>query len=147
MKIQHTTGAPRLGTTPKVQTIVEGKIVDVLEAAEMNKEIQVKTKMRFDLAHSAAVTRLSLRSLVGYCANTDFAHDLVQGKVPIPKDTDSSTDTLIRECQLFSKAAAHPQTSRNYTRQLLLLLGAGTREHLVSNIDSLFWALESNDKR
>jgi hypothetical protein len=39
-----------------VQVAVDEKTVDMLEAAEMNKKIQVKTKMRFDLAHSAAIT-------------------------------------------------------------------------------------------
>jgi hypothetical protein len=56
---------------------VDKKLANVLEAMEINREIQIKTEMRFDLAHSAAITRSSPRQLVGYCANTKFAKDLL----------------------------------------------------------------------
>ncbi len=60
MRIKRTTGDPRTGATQKVQKFVEGVKVDVLEASEMNKEIQEVTEKRFNLAHSTTITRSSL---------------------------------------------------------------------------------------
>ncbi len=59
-RIKWATGDPRTGATQKVQKYVNGVKVDVLEALEMNKEIQEVTEKQFDLAHSAAITRSSL---------------------------------------------------------------------------------------
>ena len=58
-RIKRATGDPRTGATQKVQKFVDGVKVDVLEASEMNKEIQEVTEKRFNLAHSAAITRSS----------------------------------------------------------------------------------------
>jgi hypothetical protein len=68
LAIQRATEEPRMGATPKVWKY-DGKLVNVLKATEMNREIQIKTEMRFNLAHSAAIARSSLQQLVGYCAN------------------------------------------------------------------------------
>ncbi len=57
-----------MGATQKVQKFIDGEVLEVLEASEMNKEIQQVTEKRFDLAHSTAITRSSLQRLVGYCA-------------------------------------------------------------------------------
>jgi hypothetical protein len=59
-RIKRATGNPRTGAAQKVQKFVDGVKVDVLEALEMNKEIQKVTEKRFDLAHSAAITRSHL---------------------------------------------------------------------------------------
>jgi hypothetical protein len=74
-------------------------VVNIVKAGAMNAEIQWVTERRFDLARSAPVTTSSLRQLVGYCASTQFAKDLLQGKVPIPPDVDSTTAELIKEMQ------------------------------------------------
>ncbi len=60
LHIKWATGDPRTGATQKVQKYVDGMKVDVLEASEMNKEIQEVTEKQFDLAHSVAITRSSL---------------------------------------------------------------------------------------
>jgi hypothetical protein len=44
-RIKRATGEPRTGATPKVQKMVDGVVVDVVEALSMNLEIQWKTKM------------------------------------------------------------------------------------------------------
>jgi hypothetical protein len=74
-------------------------VVNIVKAGTMNAEIQRVTERRFDLVRSAPVTTSSLRQLVGYCASTQFAKDLLQGKVPIPPDVDSTTAKLIKEMQ------------------------------------------------
>ncbi len=79
---------------------MEGNVVvDILKAGAMSKEIQRVTERRFNLDQSAPVTMSSLCQLVGYCASTQFAKDLVQGKVPIPPDVDGTTAKLIEEMQ------------------------------------------------
>ncbi len=60
-RIKRAMGDPRTGATQKVQKYVNGVKVDVLKALEMNEDIQEVTEKRFDLAHSAAITRSSLR--------------------------------------------------------------------------------------
>jgi hypothetical protein len=74
-------------------------VVNIVEAGAMKAEIQQVTERRFNLARSAPVTTSSLRQLVGFCASTQFARDLLQGKVPIPPDVDSTIAKLIKEMQ------------------------------------------------
>jgi hypothetical protein len=63
---------------------MEGNVVvNINKAGAMNKEIHWVAERRFDLARSAPVTTRSLRQLVGYCTSTQFAKDLLQGKVLI----------------------------------------------------------------
>jgi hypothetical protein len=73
------------------------RVVDILEASAMTKEIQVVTEKKFDLARSAPSTSSSLRNLIGHNADTPFAKDLLQRKVPIPPDVDETTAELIEE--------------------------------------------------
>jgi hypothetical protein len=40
-RIQRATGEPRLGATPKVQTIENGEVIDIVIASEMNREVQI----------------------------------------------------------------------------------------------------------
>ena len=98
-RIKRATGNPRTGATQKVQKFADGVKVDVLEALEMNKEIQEVTEKQFDLAHSTGITRSSLQHLVGYCATTTFAMDLLNGREAMPADVDDDTATLICEFQ------------------------------------------------
>ncbi len=89
--------------------------VDVLEALEMNKEIQEVTEKQFDLAHSAAITRSSLRHLMGYCATTTFAMDLLNEREATPVDVDDNTTTLICKFQQLFKHLKHKHTPVNMT--------------------------------
>ena len=106
-RIKQATGEPRTGATNLVQRMEGDQVVDILEAAAMNTEIQQVTEKRFDLAKSAPVTSSSLRHLVGYNADTAFALDLLQRKVPIPSDVDDITAESINEmCRLWTRL--HP---------------------------------------
>ncbi len=105
-------GDPRTGATQKVQKFVDGIMVDVLEASE---EIQGVTEKRFDLAHSAAITRSSLQHLVGYCATTTFAMDLLNRREAMPADVDDDTATLICEFQRIFKHLRHKHTPVDIT--------------------------------
>ncbi len=114
-RIKRATGNPRTGATQMVQKFVDSIKVDVLEASEMNKEIQEVTEKRFDLAHSAAITRSSLRHLVGYCTTTTFAMDLLNGREAMPADVDDDTATLICEFQRIYKHLRHTHTPVDIT--------------------------------
>jgi hypothetical protein len=97
--INRATGDPRTGATNLVQRMEGDVVVNIVEANAMNSEIQRVTERKFDLARSAPVTTSSLCQLVGYCDSTQFAKDLLQGKVPIPPDVGSATAELIKEMQ------------------------------------------------
>ncbi len=114
-RIKWATSNPRTGDTQKVQKFVDSVKVDVLEASEMNKEIQEVTEKRFDLAHSAAITRSSLQHLVRYCATTTFAMDLLNGRETMPADVDDDTATLICEFQRIFKHLRHKHTPVDIT--------------------------------
>jgi hypothetical protein len=75
------------------------RIIDILEANAMNREIQKVTEKRFELANSAPAQASSLRENVGFCASTTFAKELLQGKAPIPPDVNETTTELITEMQ------------------------------------------------
>ncbi len=103
-QIKQGTGEPRTGATNLVQRMDGDCAVDILEALTMNKEIQHVTEERFDLARSAPVMSSSLHNLIGYNADTAFAKDLIQRKVPIPLDVDVITAELINEmCHLWKR--------------------------------------------
>jgi hypothetical protein len=106
-RINQATGDPQTGATNLVQQMEGNRVVDILEASVMTREIQVVTEKRFDLAQSAPATSSSLRNLIGYNADTPFAKDLLQRKVPIPLDVEKSTAELIEKmCCLW--ACLHP---------------------------------------
>jgi hypothetical protein len=92
-------GDPRTGATNLVQCKEGEKVINILKASAMNAEIQRVTKKRFELANSAPIQNLSLRQLVGFCALTTYAKELLQGKLAIPTDIDEATTDLIQEMQ------------------------------------------------
>ncbi len=98
-RIQRATGEPRLGTTPKVQSVANGKVIDIVIASEMNREVQIVIERWFDPAKSAPIQSSSLRDSLGFCSATDFSLQLLQGKVNIPTDVDETTVLLIQEIQ------------------------------------------------
>jgi hypothetical protein len=98
-KIVRATGNQQTGAANLVQLMVRDVVVNIVEAKAMNEEIQWVTEWRFDLAQSAPITLLSLRQLIGFCASTQFANDLLQGKVPILLDINDTTVELIKEMQ------------------------------------------------
>jgi hypothetical protein len=63
----------------------------------MNAEIQRVTEKRFELANSTPIQHSLLRQLVGCCASTTYAKELLQGKLAIPTDIDEATTELIQE--------------------------------------------------
>ncbi len=74
-------------------------MINILEASAMNAEIQRVTEKIFELANSAPIQHLSLQQLVGFCALTTYAKELLQGKLAIPTDIDEATTELIQEMQ------------------------------------------------
>jgi hypothetical protein len=93
-----------MGTTNLVQQMEGNRVVDILEALAMTKEIQVVTEKRFNLAQSAPSTSSSVCNLIGHNADTPFTKDLLQRKVPIPPDVDETTGELIEEmCCLWAR--------------------------------------------
>jgi hypothetical protein len=51
------------------------------------------------LANSARINTSSLRHFVRFCASTEYAKDLLQQKIPIPRELDEHTIMLIEEMQ------------------------------------------------
>jgi hypothetical protein len=103
-RINQATGDPQTGATNLVQRMEGNRVVDILEASAMTKEIQVVTEKRFDLAQSAPATSPSLRNIIAHNACTPFAKDLLQRKVPIPPDVDETTAELKEEmCCLWAR--------------------------------------------
>jgi hypothetical protein len=102
-RIKQATVDPQTGTTNLVQRKEGDKIVNILKAHAMNTEIQRVTEMRFELANSTPIQKLSLQEKVGFCMSTAFAKDLLQGKVAIPLDIDETTIELIQELQQLWK--------------------------------------------
>ena len=100
-RIKQATGKPITGAIQSIQKVVNGITVDVTDGIEMNTEIQNVTERRFDLARSAPVMTSSLTPMVGFCADTPFAHQLVQGVVDIPQDVDNVTTRMIEEIQVL----------------------------------------------
>jgi hypothetical protein len=92
-------GDPRIGATNLVQRKEGEKVINMLEASAMNAEIQRVAEKRFELASSAPIQHLLLRQLVGFCASTTYAKELLQGKLAISTDIDEATTELIREMQ------------------------------------------------
>jgi hypothetical protein len=102
-QMKQGTGEPQTGATNLVQRMAGDRVVDILEALAMNKEIQQVMEKRFNLARSAPVMSSSLRNLIDYNADTAFARDLLQHKVPIPLDVDVITAESIDEmCHLWT---------------------------------------------
>jgi hypothetical protein len=102
-RINQATGDPWMGATNLVQWMEGNRVVDILEALAMTKEIQVVLEKRIDLAQSAPATSSSLCNLICYNADTPFAKDLLQCKVLIPPDVEKSTAELIEEmCCLWA---------------------------------------------
>ncbi len=60
-RINRAIDDPSLGAVPFVQRKENGQVIDIYEAEEMNREIQVTTVKCFDLLMSAPVTMTSLR--------------------------------------------------------------------------------------
>ncbi len=83
-RIKQATGDPQRGATNLMQQIEGNSVVDILKALAMNKDIQKVTEKQFDLAQSPPTTSSSLSNLIGYNADTTFAKDLLQCKVPFP---------------------------------------------------------------
>ena len=51
---------------------------------------------------SAPITMSSLREKLGFLLDTEFANNLLSGKVDIPDDVDDVTAMILREiCRLF----------------------------------------------
>jgi hypothetical protein len=69
-------------------------VINILEASA--KRV---TEKRFELANSAPIQHSLLRQLVGFCALTTYAEELLQGKLAIPTDIDETTTELIQEMQ------------------------------------------------
>lgn len=105
--IKRVADPPRLGAITKVQREGENGIEDITNMEEMCEEIQSVTERRFELAESAPATDSSLRTSVGFLADTEFAYRLVSGLEPIPDDVDEFTKIVIEEMQRLWSAEGH----------------------------------------
>ncbi len=95
-RISQVTNKPSLGAIPLVQKMGDGKVINIMETEEMNKEIQVVMEHQFDLSMSTPITMSSLCSKPGFLSDTDFAISLLQGEVHVPDDVDNVT-TMVNE--------------------------------------------------
>ena len=86
-----------MGAVTKVQKIINGKIVDITNVEDMNREIQEASRERFTLACEAPIQRSSIKNKAGTCAETDYARQLLTKEVDIPQDTDEATNHLLEE--------------------------------------------------
>jgi hypothetical protein len=88
---------PSLGAVPFVQKLVQGQVVDIYEAEEKNREIQVTTKKRFDLPMCMPITMTSLQEHLGFSSNTAFAMSMLKGEAHTPLDADNATTFVLEE--------------------------------------------------
>jgi hypothetical protein len=88
---------PSLGAVPFVQWMEHGQVIDIYEAEETNRKIQVMMERRFDLSRSAPITMTSLRERLGFLSDTEFAQSMLWGEVHIPADVDDTTTIVIKE--------------------------------------------------
>lgn len=96
-RINRVTNPPRGGAIQRVQKEQGDELVELVTLDEMSREIQTVTEERFGLAESAPVFSSSLRSSVGFSADTEFALQLISGEAEIPDDVDPTTVMLITE--------------------------------------------------
>ena len=78
-RVNKVTDEPKLGAISRVEREERGRIVEIRDREGMEKEIQVVTELRFDLAHSAPITLSSLLTKLGYLSDTEFAAELIGG--------------------------------------------------------------------
>jgi hypothetical protein len=99
-QINRAINDPSLGAVPFVQKLVQGQVVDIYEAEEMNREIQVTTEKRFDLSMSTPITMTSLWECLVFLSDTDFAMSMLRGEAHIPSDVDNATTIINLFCKL-----------------------------------------------
>ncbi len=101
-RINRATDDPRLGAIPFVQRMEGSSVVDITDTKEMNAEIQQVTEQQFNLSMSAPIRMSSLREKLGFLSDTEFANNLLSGKVDISDDVNDVTAMILREiCRLF----------------------------------------------
>jgi hypothetical protein len=90
-----------------------GQIINIYKTEEMNREIQVTTEKRFDLAMSDPITMSSLRECLGFLSDTEFAMNMLQGEVHIPADVNNATTIVIEEimCGFQTLHKGHTEVS------------------------------------
>ncbi len=88
---------PSLGAVPFVQRMENGQVIDIYEAGEMNREIQVMMEKCFNLLMSPLITMTSLREQLGFSFDIEFAMTTLQGEIHIPADVDKATTIVIEE--------------------------------------------------
>jgi hypothetical protein len=79
-RINRSIDNPSLGAVPFVQRMENGQVIDIYEAEEMNREIQVTTEKCFDLSMSAPITMSSLRECLGFSSDTEFTMNMLWGR-------------------------------------------------------------------
>jgi hypothetical protein len=68
-RINRAIDDPSLGAVPFVQQMEHREVVNIYKTEEMNTEIQVTTKKRFDLLMSAPITMTSLWEFLGFLSD------------------------------------------------------------------------------
>ncbi len=103
-RINRAIDDPSLGAVPFVQRMENGQVIDIYEAEEMNREIQVTTEKCFDLSMSATIMMSSLRERLGFLSDTEFAMNMLRGEVHNPADVNNATTIVIKEIMRLFQA-------------------------------------------
>jgi hypothetical protein len=127
-KINQETGNLCTGATNLVQRQEGDKIIDILESDAMVQEIQSVTKKRFKLANSATVNTSLSHCVIGFCTSTDYAINLLQGKVPIPFNFNNTTILLVEEMQCIYAKLEHLHSLMVITPEIYQYYWSHTRE-------------------
>jgi hypothetical protein len=96
-RINRAIDDPSLGAVPFVQRMENGQVIDIYEAEEMNREIQVTIEKCFNLLMSAPIRMSSLRECLGFLSDTEFTMNMLRGEVHIPTDVNNATTIVIEE--------------------------------------------------
>ena len=81
----------------QVEVARHGQIFSFTAKDDIEMEIQSECQQRFNLGHSAPISRSWLGEELNYFADDDIAEQLISGTYPIPDDMDHPTALMISE--------------------------------------------------
>ena len=81
----------------QVEVERHGQVFSFTAKDDIEMEIQSECQQRFNLGHSAPISRSRLGEELNYFADDTIAEQLVSGTYPIPDDMDHSTALMISE--------------------------------------------------
>ena len=81
----------------QVQVERDGQVISVHDKEDIEREIQDECKSRFQLGHSAPISRSRLGDDLQYFHNQEIAEQILDGSYPIPDDMDYPTALMLTE--------------------------------------------------